>query len=260
MGSSGAGFERPLARQVQQTILLGVGGVAMIEFRDVTVVYPNGVRALNHINLSIDKGEFVFLVGQTGTGKSTLLKLIYREVLPTEGTILVGQEEVTRLPKHRVPYLRRRIGVVFQDFRLLPQKTVYENVAYALHVIGAPYREIRKRVVAAIDVVGLGRKMDAFPAQLSGGEQQRASIARAIVNNPPILLADEPTGNLDPETSQGIAQLLNDIHIRGTTVVVASHDAAIVNTLRKRVVVLVQGEIVRDEATGGYTPDEPEIH
>ncbi|MBI3945881.1 MAG: cell division ATP-binding protein FtsE [Armatimonadetes bacterium] len=231
----------------------------MIEFRDVSVVYANGARALNHINLAIGKGEFVFLVGPTGTGKSTLLKLVYREVLPTEGTVCVGGQDITRLPGQRVPFLRRRIGVVFQDFRLLPQKTVYENVAYALHVIGTPYREIRKRVGAAVEMVGLGRKMDAFPGQLSGGEQQRASIARAIVNNPPILLADEPTGNLDPEMSQGIAQLLNDIHIRGTTVVVASHDAAVVNALRKRVVVLQHGEIIRDATGGGYGPDEPEI-
>ncbi len=230
----------------------------MIEFQNVSVVYPNGVHALRQTTLTIPKGEFVFLVGPTGSGKSTLLKLIYREVLPTEGNVVVSGQEITRLPGSRVPHLRRRIGVVFQDFRLLPQKTVYENVAYALHVIGTPYREMRKRVSAAVDMVGLGRKADAYPAQLSGGEQQRASIARAIVNNPPILLADEPTGNLDPEMSQGIASLLTDINIRGTTVVVASHDTAVVNALRKRVLVLEQGVVVRDETGGGYHSDEPQ--
>lgn len=230
----------------------------MIEFQNVSVVYPNGVQALRDICLNIEKGAFVFLVGATGTGKSTLLKLVYRELLPTEGTVTVCGEDVTRLPRHRVPLLRRRIGVVFQDFRLLPQKTVYENVAYALHVIGTPYREIRRRVCTAVDLVGLGRKADAFPFQLSGGEQQRACIARAIVNNPLILLADEPTGNLDPDMSLEIAQLLNDIHIRGTTVVVASHDTSIVNALRKRVVSLEHGAIVRDQLEGGYTPDEPQ--
>jgi cell division transport system ATP-binding protein len=230
----------------------------MIEFRQVSVLYPSGVQALHKVDLRIDKGEFVFLVGPTGTGKSTLLKLIYREILPTEGTVIVAGEETTELPPARVPLLRRRIGVVFQDFRLLPQKTVYENVAYALRVIGTPYRDIRKRVSAAVQLVGLGRKMDAFPAELSGGEQQRASIARAIVNNPQILVADEPTGNLDPGMSQGIAQLLSDINIRGTTVVVSSHDAAVVNTMRKRVITLARGTIVRDESGGGYHPDEPE--
>jgi cell division transport system ATP-binding protein len=230
----------------------------MIEFQNVSVVYPNGAQALREVSLHIEKGEFLFLVGPTGTGKSTLLKLVYRELTPSQGQVVVNGEDVTRLPASRVPYLRRRIGVVFQDFRLLPQKTVYENVAYALHVIGTPYREIRRRVALAIDVVGLGRKADSYPGQLSGGEQQRACIARAIVNNPPILLADEPTGNLDPEMSQDIAQLLNDIHIRGTTVVVASHDIAIVNALRKRVVTLAHGRIARDEAGGGYSPDEPE--
>lgn len=232
----------------------------MIEFRNVSLTYPNGVQALQHIDCAIDKGEFVFLIGPTGTGKSTLLKLIYRELLPTEGTVIVQGEDITSLPKRRVPYLRRQIGVVFQDFRLLPQKTVYENIAYALHVTGTPYREIRRRVCAAVDMVGLGRKVDSYPAQLSGGEQQRASIARAIVNNPPILVADELTGNLDPEMSQGIAQLLCDINVRGTTVVVASHDMAIVNALRKRVITLRHGQVVRDETEGGYRPDEPQTH
>lgn len=230
----------------------------MIDFQNVSVVYSNGAQALSDVDLRFEKGEFVFLVGPTGTGKSTLLKLVYREVLPARGAVVVAGENVTQLHPSRVPYLRRRLGVVFQDFRLLPQKTVYENVAYALHAIGVPYREIRRRVSTAVDLVGLGRKADAYPSQLSGGEQQRCSIARAIANNPPILLADEPTGNLDPEMSQGIAQLLNDIHIRGTTVVVASHDQAVVNALRKRVITLDHGRVVRDESGGGYGPDEPE--
>jgi len=230
----------------------------MIDFQNVSVVYPNGAQALCDIDLRLEKGEFVFLVGATGSGKSTLLKLVYREVLPTRGAVVVAGDDITQLPSGRVPYLRRKLGVIFQDFRLLPQKTVYENVAYALHAIGVPYREIRRRVCTAVDLVGLGRKADAYPSQLSGGEQQRACIARAIANNPPILLADEPTGNLDPEMSQGIAQLLNDIHIRGTTVVVASHDMAVVNALRKRVVTLDHGRVTRDEPEGGYGPDEPQ--
>jgi len=232
------------------------GWTAMIDFQNVSVAYSNGVQALSDIDLHFEKGEFVFLVGPTGTGKSTLLKLIYRGVLPNKGRVTVMGEDVTTLPPSRVPHLRRRLGVVFQDFQLLPQKTVYENVAYALHAIGVPYREIRRRVCTAVDLVGLGRRADAYPSQLSGGEQQRCCIARAIVNNPPILLADEPTGNLDPEMSQGIAQLLNDIHIRGTTVVVASHDRAVVNALRKRVITLERGRVVRDEVGGGYSPDE----
>lgn len=230
----------------------------MIEFQNVSVIYPNGTQALRHINLRVEKAGFLFLVGATGSGKSTLLKLVYRECLPTEGTVLVNGDDVTSLPRGRIPFLRRRIGVVFQDFRLLPQKTVYENVAYALHAIGAPYREIRKRVSTAVELVGLGRKLDCYPAQLSGGEQQRTSIARAIVNSPSILLADEPTGNLDPEMSQEIAHLLNDINIRGTTVVVASHDEAVVNALRKRVILLEHGAIARDTSGGGYTADGPQ--
>jgi cell division transport system ATP-binding protein len=224
----------------------------MIDVQDVSVVYPNGVRALDGVGLSIEKGEFAFIVGTTGSGKSTLLKLIYREELPTQGRVLVMGDDVVDMRPSAVPYLRRKIGIVFQDFRLLPQKTVWENLAFALRVIGAPSREIIRRIPEILELVSLTHRCDAFPHQLSGGEQQRASIARALVNNPPLLVADEPTGNLDPDTSWDIMQLISRINIRGATVLVATHDREIVNKMRKRVVVLDRGQIVRDEEKGSY--------
>lgn len=224
----------------------------MIGFQDVSVMYPNGVRALDGIGLSIEKGEFAFVVGTTGSGKSTLLKLIYREELPTQGRVTVMGDDVVDMRPTAVPYLRRKIGIVFQDFRLLPQKTVWENLAFALRVIGAPSREIIRRIPEILELVSLTHRCDSFPHQLSGGEQQRASIARALVNNPPLLVADEPTGNLDPDTSWDIMQLISRINLRGATVLVATHDREIVNKMRKRVVVLDRGQIVRDEQKGAY--------
>ena len=224
----------------------------MIDFQDISVVYPNGVRALDGISVSVQKGEFAFIVGATGSGKSTLLKLIYREELPTQGQVRVMGDSVTDLRPAAVPYLRRKIGIVFQDFRLLPQKTVWENLAFALRVIGAPSREIVRRIPEILELVSLTHRCDAFPHQLSGGEQQRASIARALVNNPPLLVADEPTGNLDPDTSWDIIQLISRINIRGATVLVATHDREIVDKMRRRVVVLDRGRIIRDQQRSSY--------
>lgn len=224
----------------------------MIEFRDVSLVYPNKIEALKNVSLNIDKGEFAFLIGSTGTGKSTLLKLIYREEVPTGGKVLVDGKDVTRLRGGAVPRLRRKIGVVFQDYRLLPQKTAWENVAFALYVTGTPRKEIRRRVPEVLDLVGMLDRADAYPKELSGGEQQRVCIARALADNPPIFLADEPTGNLDPDTSWDIMQLLYRINLRGTTVVIASHDQHIVDRLNKRVIALDKGVIARDEEKGKY--------
>jgi cell division transport system ATP-binding protein len=224
----------------------------MVEFRQVNKVYPNGVRALRDVTLRIEPEEFVFIVGPTGTGKSTLTKMIYREELPSSGVVLVGGRDVTRMPVRQVPFLRRRVGVVFQDFKLLPRKTVWENVAFALEVTGAAPAQIEERVGEALDVVGLGARADAVPGELSGGEQQRVSIARALVHHPPLLVADEPTGNLDPDTSWEIVQLLSRINLRGTTVIVSSHDKTIVDVLRKRVIALDGGFVVRDEERGLY--------
>jgi len=224
----------------------------MIEFQDVSVTYPNGVSALRSIDLRVVEGEFLFVVGSTGTGKSTLLKLVYREEVATEGTVIVAGQNVGKLRGGRIPKLRRSIGVVFQDFRLLPEKTAWENVAFAMYVIGAPRKEMRVRVAEVLDLVGLLNRSDAYPHQLSGGEQQRIAIARALVNKPQVILADEPTGNLDPDTSWEIVQLLDQVNSRGTTVIVASHDQHIVDKLRKRVVRLDDGTIVSDEARGTY--------
>ena len=224
----------------------------MIELKDVTVTYPGGRTALSNATLRVDSGEFVFLVGSTGSGKSTLLKLIYREEIPARGTVLVNNRMISHIPYREVPFLRRQMGIVFQDFGLLPNKTVFENVAFALRVIGAGRREIRKQVPEVLQLVGLGHRCDAFPAQISGGEQQRVAIARALVNHPPLLIADEPTGNLDPETSLGIMELLTDINDRGATVVVATHDHHIVDQMQKRVVEIDRGQIVRDEREGSY--------
>jgi cell division transport system ATP-binding protein len=224
----------------------------MVELRQVNKVYPNGVCALRDVTLRIEPEEFVFVVGATGTGKSTLTKMIYREELPSSGVVLVGGRDVTRMPTRQVPFLRRHVGVVFQDFKLLPRKTAWENVAFALEVTGAAPSQIEERVGEVLDVVGLGARADALPGELSGGEQQRVSIARALVHHPPLLVADEPTGNLDPDTSWEIVQLLSRINLRGTTVIVSSHDKTIVDVLRKRVIALDGGAVVRDEERGLY--------
>ncbi len=224
----------------------------MIELRDVSVAYPGERTALSNISLTIEPGEFVFLVGPTGSGKSTLLKLLYHEEMPSTGEVSVSGQSLRALTRKQVPFFRRKMGVVFQDFGLLPNKTIFENVAFALRVIGAGRREIRKKVPAALDKVGLTRRCDAFPNQLSGGEQQRVAIARALVNEPPLLVADEPTGNLDPDTSIGIIDIITDINRRGTTVIVATHDKFVVDSARRRVIELSWGKIVRDEVQGSY--------
>jgi cell division transport system ATP-binding protein len=224
----------------------------MIELQSVTKRYSNGLVALSDVSLSIAEGEFVFLIGPTGAGKSTLLRLLYRAEAATRGRVSVAGRDVTRLPGRLVPALRRSMGIVFQDFKLLPRKTSYENVAFALQVTGTPPEEVRPRTLQALEVVGLADRPEALPWQLSGGEQQRVSIARAIVHRPPLLLADEPTGNLDPRTSWEIIQLLSRINLRGTTVVVATHNKLIVDILRQRVVELATGTVVRDEDYGLY--------
>lgn len=224
----------------------------MIDLRDVCVTYSGGVTALANVTLRVGKGEFVFIVGPTGAGKSTLLKLLYRAERPTRGTVTVAGANLHTLRARDVPRFRRKLGIVFQDFGLLPSKTVYENVAFALRVIGAGRSIVRRQVPRALDMVGMAGRPDAFPHQLSGGEQQRVAIARALVNDPPLLLADEPTGNLDPDTSIGIMQLLNHINIRGTTVLVATHDSAVVDRMQRRVVAFAHGRMVRDERQGAY--------
>jgi cell division transport system ATP-binding protein len=228
----------------------------MIRVQDVSKVYDGGTAALRDVSLEITKGEFVFLVGPSGSGKSTLIRLMLRQELPSEGKIWVAGKQITELPAWKVPLLRRSIGTVFQDFKLLPSKTVFENVAFALEVIGRPRHVIRNQVPQVLNLVGLGAKADRLPNQLSGGEQQRVSIARAFVNRPLILLADEPTGNLDPATSVGIMRLLDRINRTGTTVVMATHDHAIVDAMRRRVVALERGRIVRDQSRGAYETTE----
>lgn len=224
----------------------------MIELHDVTVAYPNHVTALSHVTLCVGQGEFVFIVGPTGAGKSTLLKLLYREERPTSGRVIVAGSDLGAIRPGEIPKFRRRLGIVFQDYGLLPNRTVYENVAYALRVIGARRHEIRARVPDVLDMVSMSHRPDSFPHQLSGGEQQRVAIARALVNNPPLLIADEPTGNLDPDTSMGIVQLLEHINARQTTVLVATHDAAIVDRMQRRVLAFDRGQLVRDELCGAY--------
>ncbi|MDN5331157.1 MAG: cell division transport system ATP-binding protein [Tepidanaerobacteraceae bacterium] len=224
----------------------------IIEMVGVSKIYPGGCAALKDINVKIGKGEFVFLVGPTGAGKSTFLKLLFREELPTRGQIFINGKNITRLKPKEVPYLRRRLGVVFQDFRLLPQKTVYENVAFAMEVIEASPREIRRRVPKVIEMVGLSHKMNSRPHELSGGEQQRAALARALVNNPDVIIADEPTGNLDPDTSWEIMKLLDEINKKGTTLIVATHAKELVDAMKKRVLQLEDGRLVRDEERGVY--------
>lgn len=224
----------------------------MIRFVNVSKEYKNGVIALYDINIEINKGEFVFLVGSSGAGKSTLIKLLLKEEGITRGKLYLNGIDITRVPNRRIPFIRRQIGVVFQDFRLLPNKTVYENIAFAMEIIGASPRAIRRRVPTVLSMVDLSRKASSYPDQLSGGEQQRVSIARAIVNNPPVLIADEPTGNLDPDTANDIMKVLVDINNRGTTILMATHAKEIVNSMRKRVIALENGRIIRDEEKGGY--------
>ena len=230
--------------------------VPVIEFRDVSKVYPGGSVGLERVSVSVGRGEFVFLVGPTGCGKSTCLKLLLKEIEPSEGDLFIAGKGLPAMRRSRVPYLRRNIGAVFQDYKLLPNRTVAANVAYALEVVGQPRSEIRRKVPEIIRLVGLSTKLHAYPDELSGGEQQRVSIARAFVNHPPLLLADEPTGNLDPETSIGIMQLLYRINRTGTTVVVATHDREMVDKMRRRVIELYEGRVIRDERSGMYSPDE----
>jgi cell division transport system ATP-binding protein len=224
----------------------------MISLRGVTLTYPNGVRALDDVDLEVAKGSFLFLVGHSGTGKSSLLKLLYREMRPTAGAVTVDDIRVDKLRNSRVPALRRNIGVVFQDFKLLTHKTVLENVAFALQVTGANTRDVKRQVPRSLDLVGLSHKSRMLPSELSGGEQQRTAIARALVNNPKILLCDEPTGNLDPSNTTEIMELLQRINLKGTTVLVATHNAAVVDRMRRRVVRLEDGRVLHDDERGYY--------
>ena len=224
----------------------------MIKATDVVKEYKGGIVALDDVTIDIEKGEFVFIVGPSGSGKSTFLKLLTKEEEPSAGKVYVAGKNLASLPRWRVPYLRRNVGCVFQDFKLLPNKTVFENVAFALQVIGRPGEVVQRQVPQILELVGLGEKLDRFPDELSGGEQQRVSIARAFVNRPLILIADEPTGNLDPATSVGIMRLLDRINRTGTTVVMATHDHTIVDSMRRRVIELESGQIVRDQSRGIY--------
>ena len=223
----------------------------MIEFKNVTKVYTTGTEAVHDATFTIEKGEFAFLVGSSGSGKSTLIKLILKEEEANSGNIIINGKDITFLKPKRVPYLRRSMGVVFQDFRLLPDKTVYENVAFAMYIVKATPRHIRRQVPMVLSLVGLSAKAKMYPNELSGGEQQRVALARALVNNPSMIIADEPTGNLDPDTAWEIMNLLNDINLRGTTVVMATHAKNIVDAMNKRVIHIHQGNIVRDQK-GGY--------
>ncbi len=223
----------------------------MIEFRNVNKTYNTGTEAVKNANFRIEKGEFAFLIGASGSGKSTLIKLILKEEEPSSGSIIINGKDTTFLKQNRVPYLRRSMGVVFQDFRLLPDKTVYENVAFAMYIVKATPKHIRRQVPMVLSLVGLSEKSKMYPNELSGGEQQRVALARALVNNPSMIIADEPTGNLDPDTAWEIMNLLNDINLRGTTVVVATHAKDIVDKMNKRVITIKDGNIIRDEK-GGY--------
>jgi cell division transport system ATP-binding protein len=231
-------------------------GVPVVEFKNVTKVYDGGAVGLERASIRIGRGEFVFLVGPTGCGKSTCIRLLLKELDPSEGDIVIAGRTLRRIPRKRVPLVRRNIGTVFQDFKLLPNRTVYDNVAYSLEVIGEGRQQIRRKVPDILRLVGLSTKLHNYPDELSGGEQQRVSIARAFVNHPPLLLADEPTGNLDPETSIGIMQLIYRINRTGTTVIVATHDKEMVDKMRRRVIELREGRIIRDERSGLYRPDE----
>jgi cell division transport system ATP-binding protein len=233
--------------------------VPVIEFRDVTKLYDGGSVGIDRVSMRIGRGEFVFLVGPTGCGKSTCIRLLMKELEANDGEILISGHELHSMPRKKVPQLRRNIGVVFQDFKLLPNRTVYDNVAYSLQVIGENRANIRRKVPDILRLVGLSTKLHNYPDQLSGGEQQRVSIARAFVNHPPLLLADEPTGNLDPDTSIGIMQLIYRINRTGTTVVVATHDREMVDKMRRRVIELRDGRVIRDETEGGYAVDESTV-
>ena len=224
----------------------------MVEFINVSKVYPNGTVALRGVDLYIGKGEFVFIVGQSGAGKTTMVKLLLKEEDATEGAVILNGVRLSEVSQRDKPYIRRGVGIVFQDFRLLQRKTVYENIAFAMEITAASSREIRRRVPAALLMVGLSRKADMYPAELSGGEQQRIALARALINNPPVLVADEPTGNLDPGATTDIMNLLDEVNSRGATVIVATHERAVVDRMRKRVVEIQDGAIVRDQREGLY--------
>ncbi len=230
----------------------------MIRFENVSKRYGKS-PALNRLSLQIEKGEFVFLVGASGAGKSTFIKMLSHEEVPDEGSVFVDGIEVNRLKKSKIPFLRRKLGIVFQDFRLLAQKNVFENVAFAMEVIEAPTEEIRKKVADVLELVGLSAKAHQLPATLSGGEQQRVAIARALVNRPVLLIADEPTGNLDPETAKSIMKLFNDINHLGTTIVMVTHAKELVNTMHKRVITIANGEIVRDVKKGAYEDEDSNL-
>lgn len=233
----------------------------MIKLENVTKVYKTGVRAVNNMNVNIGPGEFVYVIGPTGAGKSTFIKLLYREEKASSGTVIVAGQDVSKIKDRKVPYFRRNIGVVFQNFRLLPKKTVFENIAFALEVTDTPRVEIRKKVRRTLELVGLEDKANAFPHELSGGQQQRVAIARAIVNNPKVLIADEPTGNLDPDTSVEIIELLERINeVNHTTILVVTHDKEIVQKYKKRTILIEDGCIKTDTSTGGYTDGISELH
>lgn len=231
------------------------GMINLIKLQNVVKKYSNGALAVNDISVEIGKGEFVFVVGSSGSGKSTFVKMLLKEVEPTSGKIIIDGKEINDIPRNKIPFLRRKIGVVFQDFRLLQSKTVYENVAFAMQIVEASPKAVKRSVPAILSIVGLSRKAGCYPNQLSGGEQQRVALARAIINKPPILLADEPTGNLDPETSSEIMYLLSEINARGTTVVVATHAKELVDRMHKRVITLKKGVIFRDVKEGGYNDE-----
>lgn len=224
----------------------------MLEMIDVSKIYPGGSVALQNINVRIEQGEFVFIVGPSGAGKSTFFKMLFREVLPSSGKVIVNGHDLVKMTDKEIPYFRRQLGIVFQDYRLLPDRTVYDNVAFAMQVIETPYRKIKRRVNDVLDLVGLRKRAHAYPTELSGGEQQRIAIARAIVNDPILLIADEPTGNLDPETSWEIMDIFREVNKSGTTIVMATHDREIVDEMEKRVIAIEHGHIVRDDAKGVY--------
>ena len=224
----------------------------MLEMIDVSKIYPGGSVALQDINVRIEQGEFVFIVGPSGAGKSTFFKMLFREVLPSSGKVIVNGHDPVKMTDKEIPYFRRQLGIVFQDYRLLPDRTVYDNVAFAMQVIETPYRKIKRRVNDVLDLVGLRKRAHAYPTELSGGEQQRIAIARAIVNDPILLIADEPTGNLDPETSWEIMDIFREVNKSGTTIVMATHDREIVDEMEKRVIAIEHGHIVRDDAKGVY--------
>ena len=224
----------------------------MLEMIDVSKIYPGGSVALQDINVRIEQGEFVFIVGPSGAGKSTFFKMLFREVLPSSGKVIVNGHDLVKMTDKEIPYFRRQLGIVFQDYRLLPDRTVYDNVAFAMQVIETPYRKIKRRVNDVLDLVGLRKRAHAYPTELSGGEQQRIAIARAIVNDPILLIADEHTGNLDPETSWEIMDIFREVNKSGTTIVMATHDREIVDEMEKRVIAIEHGHIVRDDAKGVY--------